>query len=75
MGKAFSAESYGYLENLTPVQALHSATLVAGFSTVDWFKEKKFFYPFQATLGYSQPVAGRNVTRNGLTTAELVLFF
>ena len=70
-------ESYRYrlLEADSPLQALHAATLSAGFSTVDWFKAKKFVLPFQANLAYSRPLIGRNVTKNDVVTAELVLFF
>jgi hypothetical protein len=72
---AYSAERYDYLEAYTPVQALHSGTLMAGFSTVEWYKAKKFVYPFQANLVYSHPFQGRNVTTNDVFSGELVLFF
>ena len=48
---------------------------MGGFSTVEWFKQKKFFYPFQANVAYSRALAGRNVTSNDVVAAELVLFF
>jgi hypothetical protein len=66
---------YRLLENEYPYQALHSMTATAGFSTVEWFRDKKFFYPFQANLAYSRPINGRNVTTNEVIAAELVLFF
>jgi hypothetical protein len=66
---------YRLLENEYPYQALHSATLMTGFSTVEWFKAKKFVYPFQANVAYSRPITGRNVTSNEVVAAELVLFF
>lgn len=72
---AFSSNRYRLLEDEFPSQDIHSATLVAGFSTVQWFREKKFVYPFQANLAFSRPLAGRNVTRNDVFAAELVLFF
>ena len=71
----YSPERYTYLEDLTPVQALHSATLMAGFSTVEWYKAKKFVYPFQANIVLSHPILGRNVTTNDVYSGELVLFF
>ncbi len=66
---------YSFLEDLTPVQVLHSATLMAGFSTVEWYQNKKFFYPFQANLILSHPLLGRSVTTNDVVSGELVLFF
>lgn len=72
---AFASERYRWLENEMPVQALHATTLTAGFSTVEWFKQKKFKLPFQANFGYSRPIAGRSVTRNDVVAGELVLFF
>ena len=66
---------YRLLEAEYPYQALHSGTVTAGFSTVEWFREKKFVYPFQANLAYSRPFLGRNVTTNDVFSAELVLFF
>ena len=71
----YSPERYGYLEDLTPVEALHSTTLMAGFSTVEWYQAKKFVYPFQANFVFSHPFLGRNVTTNDVFSGELVLFF
>ncbi len=69
------SETYRFLEAEAPVQELHSATIAAGFSTVEWFKQKEFALPFQANLTWSVPLAGRNVTDNSTFTGELVLFF
>jgi hypothetical protein len=66
---------YERLEAEAPSQAMHSMTLSAGFSTVNWYKQGKFVLPFQANLDYSKPIAGRNVTDNSLINAELVAFF
>ncbi len=72
---AYSPERYSYLEDITPAQTLHSTTLMAGFSTVEWYQAKKFFYPFQANFVFSHPLSGRNVTTNDVFSGELVLFF
>jgi hypothetical protein len=74
-GTRYADYRYRLLEGESPVQALHSATVMAGFSTVNWYKKKTFVYPFQVNLAYSHPLAGRNVTRNDVAVAELVLFF
>jgi hypothetical protein len=74
-GTRYSADRYSYLEGLTPSQTLHSATLMAGFSTVEWYQAKKFVYPFQANFVYSHPIAGRNVSTTDVMSGELVLFF
>lgn len=74
-GSQFSSERYGFLEDLTPSQTLHSATLMAGFSTVEWYQQKKFIYPFQANLIFSHPISGRNVPTNNVFAGELVMFF
>ena len=71
----FESFRYRLLENDAPLQALHSAVLAAGFSTVEWFKAKTFVLPFQANVVYSMPFAGRNATTNSTLAAELVLFF
>lgn len=74
-GQQFGMDRYSYLEGLTPSQTLHSATLMAGFSSVEWYQAKKFVYPFQANLVYSHPLAGRNVSTTDVMSGELVLFF
>jgi hypothetical protein len=74
-GVLASSETYRYLEAEAPLQLLHSATVAAGFSTVEWYKQKEFALPFQANLTWSLPIAGRNVTDNSTLTGELVLFF
>ncbi len=71
----YDSSRYRLLEGDAPLQTLHSATLMAGFSTVGWYQEKKFVYPFQANLAFSQPLSGKNVTKNNVLMAELVLFF
>jgi hypothetical protein len=64
-----------WLENEYPSETLHSLLVSAGFSTVDWYKAKKFVYPFEVKLAFAHPFAGRNATTNDLLAAELVLFF
>lgn len=74
-GTLYAPERYSYLEDLTPSETLHTGTLIAGFSTVEWYLNKKFFYPFRAYLMYSHPLAGRNVTTNDVLAGQFVLFF
>lgn len=74
-GEKYPVERYQLLEAQNPLQSLHSATVMAGFGTIDWFKEKKFVYPFQAFLAYSHPFKGRNVVAADVYSAELVMFF
>ncbi len=70
-------EAYRYrlLEGDSPSQTLHATTLMAEFSTVEWFKQNRFVIPLQAHLTYSHALAGRNVTRNDVWMGEIVLFF
>jgi hypothetical protein len=74
-GRLASSETYRWLEAEAPLQALHAATVVANFSTVEWFKAKQFLLPFQANLTWSLPLEGRNVTNNSVFSGELVMFF
>lgn len=74
-GSLYSQERYSYLNQLKPAQSLHASTLMATFSTVDWFLSKKFFYPFMANLLFSLPLGGRNVTAGDVFSGELILFF
>ncbi len=66
---------YRALEELNPAQGLHSFTLTAGFSSVEWYRSGSFVYPFEATLSMSQPITGTNVPVSNMLTGELVLFF
>ena len=72
---AYSSDRYRLLENELPARTLHTALLMAGFSTVEFYKQKKFVIPMQANLGYSQALAGINATTNSMFMAEMVLFF
>ncbi len=72
---AFAEERYRLLEDLYPERSLHTGILMAGFSTLDFFRAKKFPLPFQTNISYSAPFAGRNTTTNSMFQAELVLFF
>jgi len=69
------SERYRFLEGKNPLQALHSATATLGFSTIDWYKSGRFFYPFTAALTYSKPLAGRNVISDSVVIADLIVFF
>jgi hypothetical protein len=71
----FEPIRYQYLADLAPSQLLHSATIMAGFSTVDWFLKKKFFYPFMANFYYSTPLASQNAPRASILAGELTMFF
>jgi hypothetical protein len=72
---AYEPSRYRILEDLQPIQALHAFTATAGFSTVEWFKQKRFALPFQANIAYSKPFWSRNVGSADLIAGELVLFF
>jgi hypothetical protein len=72
---AFAAERYEVFRDIQPLQAMHSVLLTAGFSTIEWFRQKKFVYPFQVSFTYTHPLAGRNVPNNDLFAGELILFF
>jgi hypothetical protein len=74
-GSRFSQERYEFLENWSPSELLHSATIMTGFSTIEWVLKREFFYPLQAYIVYSRPILGRNVTNNGIISGELTLFF
>lgn len=74
-GSKYSSQRYRYLEGLSPSQTLHSLTASLGFSTIDWYKEGRFFYPLSVALSYSYPLLGRNTLANPLVVADLVLFF
>jgi hypothetical protein len=71
----YTEERYRFLEAWTPVEALHTATLMAGFSTVEWYQKKKFVYPFQVNIAFSSPIIGRNVTTNNVLAGQIVAFF
>jgi hypothetical protein len=66
---------YRLLEEQFPERDLHSGILMAGFSTLDYFRAKKFPIPFQANITYTAPLAGRQSTTNSMFQAELVMFF
>ena len=74
-GNKYAQYRYRLLEYFNPASDLHSGTLLATFSTVNWFQQKKFIYPFQASLVYSRGFAGMNARTSDLLSAELVLFF
>ena len=74
-GTQFGSDRYAFLDNLSPDQQLHSMMLSIGFSSIDWFLEKKFIYPFQAHLLYSRPIGGRNVAQADIVACEVMAFF
>jgi hypothetical protein len=74
-GTAVGQDRYYLLGDQEPLEDLHSLVASAGFSTIDWFKRKKFVYPMQVNFSYSHPIAGRNVPNGDLMTGELVVFF
>jgi hypothetical protein len=74
-GTTYGADRYYLLGDQQPLEALHSVLLSVGFSTINWYNEKKFFYPFQVNFSYSHPFAGRNVASGDLMAGELVVFF
>lgn len=74
-GTSFDESRYYLLGDARPMQTLHTLILTTSFSTVDWYKQKKFLVPFQFNASYSHPLAGRNVPAGDLVTGELVAFF
>jgi hypothetical protein len=74
-GTTYDPARYYLLDDARPAQALHSGIVSASFSTVHWFRQKKFFLPFQVNVSYSHPLAGRNVPAGRLLAGELVAFF
>lgn len=74
-GARFAAERYDWLNQVQPSQTLHSVAITAGFSSVRWYQDKQFVYPFQANLVYAMPLAGRNIPLARVIAGELVLFF
>ena len=72
---AFEEFRYRLLEDLNPELTLHSVLATAGFSTVHWFREKKFPVPFQLNLNFMHAVAGRGTNASDLLAGEVVLFF
>ena len=74
-GTNLDAGRYALLNRVQPLQSMHSVLLSAGFSTVEWYRQKKFVAPFQVNFAYTHPLIGRNVASNDLLAGELVLFF
>jgi hypothetical protein len=74
-GGQYAAERYKYLDELNPSQSMQSGTLLAQFSTIDSYREKRFVAPLNVSLSYSNVFAGVNVPKSDLISSELVLFF
>ncbi len=74
-GTLFDQKRYQYLGALQPSQTLHTATAQVGFSTVDFYKNKKFPLPFQTNLAFTKSIAGRNAQQADLISGEIVMFF
>lgn len=66
---------YRLLDDLEPYQALHALVAAINFSTVDWYRQKRFALPFQVNLVYALPIAGRNTPSNSVFSGEVVAFF
>ncbi len=66
---------YALLSDLEPSQTLHSLLLSLRFSTVEWYRSKRFLFPMQLGVVYAQALAGRDVPRSQVVSGELVLFF
>jgi hypothetical protein len=74
-GSKYAAVRYDWLSEQSPDQLLHSVIGSIGFSTVEWYRRKKFVYPFEVKIVYSHPVIGRNTGTNDVIAGELVAFF
>ena len=62
-------------QQLEPEQLLGSVVTAVNFSTVSWYRQKRFPMPFQTQVVYSHPVRGRNVPTGDVVAGEMVLFF
>lgn len=71
----YTRDRYTMLENLEPAQVLHALSASVGFSTVSWYRQKKFALPFQVNAVYSHPLGGKNAPKGDLVAGEMVLFF
>lgn len=74
-GSKYSADRYRLLEQQSPAETLHSWTVAASFSTVDFYRAGRFQAPFEATVSFSQPISARNVAADDVVGGELVFFF
>lgn len=73
-GTKYSSERYGWMSQDTE-QQMHSLRTGLTYSTVPLFKEKKFVAPLEVKLNYTRVFDGKNVTKNPLTSFELVMYF
>lgn len=72
-GDKYASERYGYLNAMK--QEIHAATFQLKYSTVDYYKNKTFSFPFIVTMTYSHPLSGKNVVAAPIVGAELIMFF
>lgn len=74
-GSKFSGERYGYLEEFYQSQTMQSASALVQYSTIEYYKQKKFAVPFSWTLIYTSVFQGVNVSKSDLLSSELIMFF
>ncbi len=67
--------SYRELEARVPLQSLQTASIEADFSTIDWFRQKKFIYPFQLGAVYTFALSGRNVVKADSFSGNMTFYF
>ena len=74
-GKAFAQERYSFLEAQNPAGTLHSGIVSLNFSSIRMYQQKSIPVPFQATLNYAFPIAGKNSYQNNTVQTEMVMYF
>jgi hypothetical protein len=56
-------------------QRMHSARIGIGYSTLPLFRAKKFAVPLEAKINHTRVIDGKNVTKDPLTSLEMVMYF
>jgi hypothetical protein len=74
-GDLYESSRYRLMEKVESVKDAHSIIGSIEFSTIDWYKQKKFMVPISALLSVGRPVLGRNINKASIYSMELVMFF
>jgi hypothetical protein len=73
-GPKYQQSNYDYLEEETS-QEMHAIQLGVTFDTITMYKKKEFMAPMEVGLGYTKPIAGKNVLTDGLVSANMSVYF
>jgi len=73
-GTRFSAERYARLKDQNPERWLQNTSLLVGFSTIDWYRQKRFSIPLEASVTWNRPVGGRNAWSDDLWAGEFIFY-